>query len=355
MKDQESMHLKSEHFSENISSSLKEFQDLGEFSDVTLVCEGGVQVKAHRIILAASSGFFKSVLTNQSISGIYIYLRGIAGNHLKSLVNFIYQGEVNVHREELEEFLKLASELEVTGLSDQNQELAINNGGRIPIVNVSPPIAEKSINQINHKIKHQKTGQQQRQLPNQYRHYNTKTRINIENMKQSLLKTHEEQNMHQLMAEQEPVVIKPELVEPNEAADRPVLSDMIQVEWTEQERDRMQREVSRTQQEVVKGQQEVGSGKREIKVLSIEQDIVHGENWVRGEEALQKTVGVMMEKVGGIWMCKGCGEKCEFRQQLKEHVEEVHVAGVKHICSICGKIFKSRSFVRNHINRFHQF
>jgi hypothetical protein len=32
-----------------------------EFADVTLACEGGQQIEAHKVILAASSSFFQNL------------------------------------------------------------------------------------------------------------------------------------------------------------------------------------------------------------------------------------------------------------------------------------------------------
>ena len=56
------------------------FKDLGarrEFVDVTLACEGDVQVQAHKVILAACSSWFRSVLLRNSHPHPLIYLDSI--------------------------------------------------------------------------------------------------------------------------------------------------------------------------------------------------------------------------------------------------------------------------------------
>ena len=50
-------------FESNISSAFRDVKEDKSFSDVTLACSDQ-QVEAHKVILAASSNFFKKVLKN---------------------------------------------------------------------------------------------------------------------------------------------------------------------------------------------------------------------------------------------------------------------------------------------------
>ena len=45
-------------FLENVKSAFGNLREDNDFTDVTLACEGGQQVEAHKVILAASSPFF---------------------------------------------------------------------------------------------------------------------------------------------------------------------------------------------------------------------------------------------------------------------------------------------------------
>ena len=46
-------------FKKNVNSAFKSLRNDREFTDVTLVCEDGQQMEAHKVILASSSPFFQ--------------------------------------------------------------------------------------------------------------------------------------------------------------------------------------------------------------------------------------------------------------------------------------------------------
>ena len=49
-------------FQQCIKSTFTDLRDEGEFMDVTLSCDGGEQVKAHKVILSACSVTFRALL-----------------------------------------------------------------------------------------------------------------------------------------------------------------------------------------------------------------------------------------------------------------------------------------------------
>ena len=98
---------------------MENYQDLrneADFSDVTLVCEEQ-QIEAHKIILTASSPFFKGVLKKNKHSHPIIYMRGLKAKDLVAIVDFIYNGEAKIQQEDLEGFLALAEDLQLKGLA----------------------------------------------------------------------------------------------------------------------------------------------------------------------------------------------------------------------------------------------
>ena len=109
--------LKWNDFHTNISSSFRDLQLSNDFSDVTLVCEDGKQIEAHRLILSACSPFFKDVFWKNKHLHPMIYMRGLKAKDLSAFVDFIYQGETNVMQEDFDGFLALADELQLQGLS----------------------------------------------------------------------------------------------------------------------------------------------------------------------------------------------------------------------------------------------
>lgn len=109
--------LKWDDFKETVS---KTFQNLcmdKNFSDVTLISEGNLKIEAHKVILAASSPVFQEILKQNPHSNPLIYMRGIKSNDLDAIVDFIYQGEVNIYEEDLNNFLMISHELKLKGLS----------------------------------------------------------------------------------------------------------------------------------------------------------------------------------------------------------------------------------------------
>ena len=109
--------LKWKDFHTNISLSFKEIREDQEFSNVTLVGEGNLKIKVHKVILAASSRFFKDLLRDNQHPHPLLYMRGITGEHISALVDFMYHGEANIPQEDIDGFLVVAKELEMKGLS----------------------------------------------------------------------------------------------------------------------------------------------------------------------------------------------------------------------------------------------
>lgn len=115
MSSTEKFCLRWNDFESNISSAFRDLKEDKSFSDVTLACSDQ-QVEAHKVILAASSNFFKKVLKNIEHSHPLIYMKGVKFTDLEAVLSFVYHGEVNVAEANLNNFLALGEELEVKGL-----------------------------------------------------------------------------------------------------------------------------------------------------------------------------------------------------------------------------------------------
>ena len=114
--------LKWKDFQQNIVNSFQDLRNDSEVSDVTLVCDGGQQIEAHRIILTRSSACFSSILKLNKHSHPIIYMKGLKEKDLGTILDFIYNGEANVYQEDLNGFLSLAAELQLKGLDVSKQE-----------------------------------------------------------------------------------------------------------------------------------------------------------------------------------------------------------------------------------------
>ena len=109
-------------FNENITSIFKSLREDKNFAAVTLACEDGKQIEAHKVILVASSPLFKKILIGNKHTHPLIYLRGWKSIDILAIIDFLYFGEVNVHQENLDSFLSIAEELELKGLEGKGNE-----------------------------------------------------------------------------------------------------------------------------------------------------------------------------------------------------------------------------------------
>jgi len=114
----EKLCLKWNDFQENVTSAFGERRQDREFADVTLACDDGQQVEAHKVILASSSPFFLDILKRNKHPHPLIYMRGLKSEDLMALVDFLYFGEANVYQENLDSFLAIADELKLKGLTE---------------------------------------------------------------------------------------------------------------------------------------------------------------------------------------------------------------------------------------------
>ena len=111
--------LKWGHFESNLTSAFQELRGDNDLFDVTLVCEDR-QVEAHKLVLSASSSFFKDILKKFKHPHPLVFLKGVKYSEILSILNFMYQGEVNIATHDLSSFLSVAEELKIKGLSKHN-------------------------------------------------------------------------------------------------------------------------------------------------------------------------------------------------------------------------------------------
>ena len=111
----------------------KVFKDLWldtELSDVTLATEDHGQLTAHKVILAASSPFFKRLLEKNQNPHPLLFLMGVKTVQLRQLLSYIYLGKCDLTQEQLPAFMATGKQLEIEGLSgnlDESKEYYSNS------------------------------------------------------------------------------------------------------------------------------------------------------------------------------------------------------------------------------------
>ncbi|XP_032511294.2 protein tramtrack, alpha isoform isoform X4 [Danaus plexippus] len=91
------------------------------FTDVTLAVEGQL-LKAHKMVLSACSPYFQALFVNHQEKHPIVILKDVPYSDMKSLLDFMYRGEVSVDQERLTAFLKVAESLRIKGLTEVNEE-----------------------------------------------------------------------------------------------------------------------------------------------------------------------------------------------------------------------------------------
>jgi len=144
-------------FENNISTSFRELRDDKDFFDVTLACDDN-QLQAHKVILSACSPFFRSILKKNPHQHPLLYLKGVKYENILSVLNFMYHGEVNIAQEDLNNFLAVAEDLQVKGLTQNNQKQS-------PDTNQAHTTLKRSQDQLSPPSLVQRTPKQPRTTP----------------------------------------------------------------------------------------------------------------------------------------------------------------------------------------------
>ena len=110
--------LKWNDFHSNVSKSFGLFRNEDYLHDVTLVSDDHRQVSAHKLVLSASSEYFKNVLKNSNKPNSHplLCLDGVNSDDLRNILDYIYNGEIQICQENLDRFLSIAQRLKLDGL-----------------------------------------------------------------------------------------------------------------------------------------------------------------------------------------------------------------------------------------------
>ena len=119
----EKLCLKWNDYQDNVNSAFASLREENDFADVTLACEDGQQIEAHKVILASSSPFFQNLLKRNKHPHPLVYMRGVKSENLVAIIDFLYCGEANVFQENLDSFLAIAEELKLKGLMGRTENV----------------------------------------------------------------------------------------------------------------------------------------------------------------------------------------------------------------------------------------
>ncbi|XP_057322903.1 putative uncharacterized protein DDB_G0267716 [Microplitis mediator] len=118
MQPETMLNLRWDFFSSHLSSTLDYCYEKQHFVDLSLVCKNNVTFKCHKMILSATSGFFRRLLMKNDHPHPLIILHDIDHNDLKLILNFMYYGEIQVPERDVKRLIKIAQVFDIHGLKD---------------------------------------------------------------------------------------------------------------------------------------------------------------------------------------------------------------------------------------------
>jgi len=305
----------------NLGASMKELRESKDFFDVTLASEDD-QIQCHKLVLSACSPLLLNILRHNFHPHPLIYLKGVKFKHLLLVLDFMYEGQVNVSQEDLASFMATAEELKVKGLT-LNNECEGEEGGGSPVevkkamddqqtITVFPPyfknVNSNSTDTINFDeftflpTENTPTTKLTPVLP----HPSTSDRIFS-------------QNPFSLPTLQH-VLTTPGF--------RPILPKPAAV------------------QDIDKAKIERGNK------IDIGQENIDYGDLESNKSISEKCKSLIVKNQDGYFQCLVCEFKNEKRISVRNHVES-HVPFSK-VCNICNKNFKNRSSLHSHKNQAHK-
>lgn len=109
--------LRWNNYTSNLTNVFDQLLHNESFVDVTLACDGK-SIKAHKMVLSACSPYFQSLFFENPCQHPIVILRDVKWTELKSVVEFMYKGEINLAHDEIGPLLNVAEMLKIRGLAD---------------------------------------------------------------------------------------------------------------------------------------------------------------------------------------------------------------------------------------------
>jgi len=304
--------LKWNDFENNISQAFCELRDEKDFFDVTLVC-GESQVSAHKVILAASSQFFRNILKANPHQHPLLYLRGVKHHELLSILSFMYKGQVNIAQEELSSFLSVAEDLQVRGLSHRNQE-------RQDLKAKAQSASQSQRNTIKHIAKVEKTTQ----APATGSPGGVMSDLvssNTPRPSPATTQPLEEDDIVEYFSEAASTAAKQGSLS-TEAAEEMEENFSIRSEYHDQFLPSQDQENPPSQQEFV--------------------------------NLIQSKMFRVAGELAAVWRCSECSYSSKVKCNVSQHIEARHIHHSGYYCFICNKTCPSKNAFRMHNKRNHE-
>ena len=379
----------------NISRKYSALRNENEFLDVTLVSEDGVHIFAHKVVLAASSKFFKtsfqtSLKTSDHPKPIFFF-SGINSYILSSIIDFIYFGEVEILKENVKSFFDIADKFKVDSIAKLNEDnisnentdpeepsLGIDDGAEFNDTNKTSTHEEtlKIIQQLTVETDGvwlcKKCGRScptkttlKSHLEKHFTGLSYDCSICAESFRSRVILSNHKKRKHPSIKQSpskeakkfkidgEPEFSNADISNENNSIDDPT-QFLIKEELVGDEED-IETSLNKTSMEFDETIEKENSIADES---DLDTTLYSGTGELKNiietnshEEAI-KIIQEMSVETEGIWLCKKCAKVCPTKQKLKSHLE-IHFRTLSYECNICHGSFRSRTILATHKQRKH--
>ncbi|XP_056644038.1 modifier of mdg4-like isoform X35 [Diorhabda sublineata] len=130
-----------DNFHKNMSSGMNSLLENEDLVDVTLAVQGKC-LKAHKMVLSVCSPYFKELFKSNPCQHPIVFMKDVSYEALSDLLQFMYQGEVQVSQENLSTFIKTAEALQIKGLTGDGNGSTDNDVTEVPVEKHTPHVEE---------------------------------------------------------------------------------------------------------------------------------------------------------------------------------------------------------------------
>ena len=292
----EEFHVEWNDFQANASKAFGLFRNESYLHDVTLVSSDRKHVSAHKLVLSASSEYFKDIFQQTKHGQPILCLEGVNSKELENVLDYIYEGQVKINQEELESFMEISQRFQLEGLMFQKENTSLDTEEALEIELDEDEDTEKEEKKDKEDIVKD---------------------IEEEDKKKkfaTILDSFEdrEKNRNEKLEKQFSAFIKEECPEPTK-------------------------------------ENKMKSRKRSMGPTESMKIQLHGtESPTEIEHILDKNI----TRKKGIWTCKVCGKmEKRYIRNLKFHVE-THLAGLSLPCKSCERNFTTTNALRIHKSNY---
>merc|ERR1712179_122911 len=295
--------------------------------DVTLACDDGQQIQAHRLILSAGSLFFRNIFTSfQSHPHSFIFLSEIRKRDLLNTIEFLYSGEINISNDEVKNFLDVARKLQIQGIPNTD-------------------IREREIKD------HEKINDHEENNDHAEINDHEGKKISHTRYPESMQKVDDNATLGDKLSEEGKFFGADQILKTEQNKD--IENDFDDIKNKENYRIGIQSiedgDIDNVFNEEVEDCGENLDDQRQKRKHTDHSPIK--EELLR-EKADDNNEIVDFEKIDDLWECNYCGKTFVRKNHAKSHAE-IHMNNVLHSCEVCNKSFRTKDSLRVHVRMIH--